>query len=59
LNGIALVGTTSSEDEVPNVLTMISISPRKSLTVPMSEQVVRSLGLKKGVRVMALDLSGL
>jgi hypothetical protein len=59
LNGIALLGTTSTENEVPNVLTMISIAPRKSLTVPMSEQVVRTLGLKKGIRVVALDLSGL
>ncbi len=59
LNGIALLGTTSTENEVPNVLTMISISPRKSLNVPMSEQAVRTLGLKKGIRVVALDLSGL
>ncbi len=59
LNGIAMLGTTSSADETPNVLTMISISPRKSLTVPMSEQVVRTLGLKKGIKIVALDLSGL
>jgi hypothetical protein len=38
---------------------MISVSPRKSLTVPTNEDVVRNLGLKKGVRLIALDLSGL
>jgi hypothetical protein len=59
LNGVAIVGTTSKEDEVPKVLSMISVSPRKSLTVPTDENVVRSLGLKKGIKVLALDLSGL
>ena len=38
---------------------MFSVSPRKSLTVPASEEVVRTLGLKKGIKVVALDLSGL
>jgi hypothetical protein len=59
LNGLAVVGTASKGDEIPKILSMISISPRKSLTVPASEEVVRSLGLKKGVKVLALDLSGL
>ena len=44
---------------MPKVLSMISVSPRKSLTVPTDEDVVRSLGLKKGIKVVALDLSGL
>ncbi len=59
LNGIAMVGTSSAENETPNVLTMICIAPRRSLTVPMSEEAVRTLGLKKGIKVVALDLSGL
>jgi hypothetical protein len=59
LNGVAIVGTASNNDEVPKVLSMISISPRKSLTVPTSDEVVRNLGLKKGIKVIALDLSGL
>ena len=37
----------------------ISISPRRSLTVPATEDVVRTLGLKKGIKLVALDLSGL
>jgi hypothetical protein len=40
-------------------LTMFSVSPRKSLAVPASEELVRSLGLKKGIKVVALNLSGL
>ena len=59
LNGLAMVGTTSKEDEIPKVLPMISVSPRRSLTVPTPENVVRGLGLKKGVKLVALDLSGL
>jgi hypothetical protein len=38
---------------------MISVSPRRNLTVPTTENVVRDLGLKKGVKLVALDLSGL
>jgi hypothetical protein len=59
LNGLAMLGTASKDDEIPKVLPMISVSPRKSLTVPTSEDVVKSLGLKKGVKLIALDLSGL
>jgi hypothetical protein len=59
LNGLAIVGTASNEDEKPKVLSMISVSPRKSFAVPTSEDVVRSLGLKKGIKILALDLSGL
>jgi hypothetical protein len=35
------------------------VSPRKSLTVPTNDDVVRGLGLKKGIKLIALDLSGL
>ena len=59
LNGLAMLGTASKADEMPNVLPMISISPRRSFMVPTTEAVVRALGLKKGVKVVALDLSGL
>ncbi len=53
------MGTSSREGEEPKVLSGISIPPRKSLTVPASEEVVKLLGLKKGIRILALDLSGL
>jgi hypothetical protein len=59
LNGLAAVGTASTPDETPKVLWGISIPPHKSMTVPASEEVVKKLGLKKGIRVVALDLSGL
>ena len=29
------------------------------MTVPASEEVVKSLGLKKGIKLVVLDLSGL
>jgi hypothetical protein len=59
LNGLAALGTTSKPDETPKVLAGICLSPRKSMTVPASEEVVKALGLKKGIKVVALDLSGL
>jgi hypothetical protein len=59
LNGLALVGTTSSPDETAKVLLGICVSPRRSLTVPASEEAVKELGLKKGIKLTALNLSGL
>ena len=59
LNGLAILGTASKDEEMPKVLTMFSVSPRKSLTVPASDDLVRSLGLKKGIKVVALRLGGL
>jgi hypothetical protein len=59
LNGLALLGTDSPETESPKELVGISVPPRRSLTVPATEEVVKSLGLKKGIRLTALNLSGL
>ena len=59
LNGVAALGMESGKDEEPRVLSGVSIPPRRSLTVPASEEVVKKLGLKHGVRIVALDLSGL
>jgi hypothetical protein len=59
LNGLAATGTTSQDDENSRVLSGISIPPRHSMTVPAGEEVVKALGLKKGIRVIALDLSAL
>ena len=59
LNGLALLGTGSPEGETPKVLTGICVSPRRSLTIPANEDVVKELGLKKGIKLTALDLSGL
>ena len=59
LNGVAALGMESGKDELPRVLSGVSIPPRRSFTVPASEEVVKKLGLKHGVRIVALDLSGL
>jgi hypothetical protein len=59
LNGLAMLGTASEADEVPKVLSGIAISPGRTMLVPTPEDVVKSLGLKKGIRVLGLDLSGL
>jgi hypothetical protein len=59
LNGLALLGTDSPASEKPKLLTGICVSPRRSLTIPANEQVVKTLGLKKGIKLTALDLSGL
>ena len=59
LNGLAAVGATSKSDETPKVLSGICLSPRRSMSVPASEEVVKALGLKKGIKLVALDLSGL
>ena len=50
LNGLAAVGLESKEDAKPRVLSGISIPPRRSMTVPASEEVVKTLGLKHGIR---------
>jgi hypothetical protein len=59
LNGLAVVGTGSKEDEMPKVLSGIAIPPRRTMLVPTNDDVVKTLGLKKGIKVLALDLSGL
>jgi hypothetical protein len=59
LNGLALVGTASKEGEPPKVLSGIAIPPRKCMLVPIPAESVKTLGLKKGIKVLALDLSGL
>jgi hypothetical protein len=59
LNGLALVGTTSPADEKAKLVWGICISPRGSLTVPATEDVVKTLGLKNGIKLVALNLSGL
>ncbi len=58
LNGLAIAGVETADDQ-PKELSGISISPRRSMTFPASEDVVKDLGLKKGVRITAADLSGL
>ena len=58
LNGIAVLGRESESTE-SKVLSGISISPQRSMTLPATEEGVKLLGLKKGIRVIAADLSAL
>jgi len=59
LNGVAVLGNESKAGESPKVLSGVSISPGKSMTVPVSGDMVEQLKLKDGIRVIAADLSGL
>ena len=59
LNGLALLGKDSKDGELPKILFGMAIAPNRSMSVPASEEAVKELGLKKGVRLMAADLSGL
>jgi hypothetical protein len=59
LNGLAILGAEHKEGEIPKLLWMISLAPKRKITLPATDDMVRSLGLKRGTRVVALDLSGL
>jgi len=59
LNGLSVLGTGNNTEDAPKVLSGISIPPSKNMTLPASGEVVDQLGLRKGVRVIAADLSGL
>ena len=59
LNGVAVVGAAAKDNEAAKVLLGISLSPRRTLTLPATAESVERLGLKQGIRVLALDLSGL
>ena len=59
LNGLAVLGTETKTEEQPKELSGVCIAPRRSMTVPATEEVVKTLGLRKGIRVVAADLSGL
>ncbi len=53
LNGLALLGTESKEGEPPKILSGIAIPPRKCMLVPTPAESVKTLGLKKGIKVLA------
>jgi len=59
LNGLSVQGTVSESGDAPKVLAGISIPPAKNMTVPASGDIVDQLGLRKGIRIIAADLSGL
>jgi hypothetical protein len=60
LNGLAILGEgTTAVEKTPKVFSALSVSPRRSLTLPATADIVEQYGLRKGVRVIAADLSGL
>jgi hypothetical protein len=59
LNGLSVRGTLASADDAPKVLAGISLPPSKKMTVPATGEVVDQLELRKGITVVAVDLSGL
>ncbi len=59
LNGLAVVGSVDKPGETPKLLWGISLPPRKNMTLPAPDEAVKALGLRQGIRVMAVDLSGL
>jgi hypothetical protein len=59
LNGLAVLGANDADETRPRQLAGFSISPRRSMTVPATEEVAKELGLKKSVHLVAADLSSL
>jgi hypothetical protein len=59
LSGLALQSAAGKADAPSRVLTSLGIPPRKYITLPASDDVVKAFGLRQGIRVSALDLSGL
>ena len=59
LSGLTLGGSEPKAESRPSTLVGLSLSPRRAMTVPATPEVVRRLGFTKGIRVLAVDLSGL
>ena len=60
LNGVAILGSGKSKTEsTPKPLVGIGISPFRSMTMPITSDMVDHFGLRKDVRAVAADLSGL
>ena len=59
LNGLVVAGAKSQSDASSTVLRGLGIAPRRSLILPATEEAVKAMGLKQGIRVTAVNLSGL
>jgi hypothetical protein len=59
LNGVAVVGAGAKPSEPAKLLAGVSIAPRRTYSMPATAESVDRLGLKDGIKVLALDLSGL
>jgi hypothetical protein len=58
LNGLTLAGA-SADGTASSTLAGFSVPPRKSFAAPASTEVVQRLALTNGLRIRAVDLSGL
>jgi hypothetical protein len=59
LAGVSLGGSEPKGNARPSTLVGLSLSPRRTLTVPATREVVGRLGFANGIRVVAAHLSGL
>jgi hypothetical protein len=59
LNGIAISGVTDEASKTPSVVSGLTLAPHRGLSLPATAEVVEKMGLKDGIRVLAVDLSGL
>ena len=59
LNGIALTGPSAKATRPPTTLAGVAIPPRRTIALRRSTEIVKNLGLKEGIRIVAVDLSGL
>jgi hypothetical protein len=59
LNGVAIHGVGVKPTEPARLLVGISLAPRRTFSVPATGELVERYGLKDGIKVLALDLSGL
>jgi hypothetical protein len=59
LNGIAISGVSEEASKKPSVAMGLTLAPHRGFSLPATAEVVEKMGLKDGVRVLAVDLSGL
>lgn len=59
LNGLSIGGKTTGEDAKPSSLAGFGIPPHRTVSFPITAELVDQLKLKAGVRPVAADLSGL
>jgi hypothetical protein len=59
LDGLALAPPAAKPGAKPSLLLGMSLSPMKSLAIPVSNEVVNRLELKRGARALSANLSGL
>jgi hypothetical protein len=59
LNGVAVCGPDDPAKAETKALSGFSLPPHKTINLPATSEVVQRLGLKEGLRVVAVNLSGL